>query len=150
MFYFHCKKIKFWTSQLKVLTELCFCAISYRPCFAMWCVCQSDQPNRNYNNNKRTSFGTVSWVTWCSSLWRYRSVFSFKRKDCWNFHQERISQNDSFQPMVLERIQHVTFHVYYLCHLMFTGNLFSSLDGLVFDWELVRVPGSIEASSILR
>ena len=31
-----------------------------------------------------------------------------------------------------------------------TGNLFSSLDGLVFDWELVTVSGSIEASSVLR
>ena len=29
-----------------------------------------------------------------------------------------------------------------------TGNLFSSLDGLVFDWELITVPGSIKASSI--
>ena len=31
-----------------------------------------------------------------------------------------------------------------------TGNLFSSLDGLVFDWELITVTGSIEASSVLR
>jgi nuclear pore complex protein Nup210 len=31
-----------------------------------------------------------------------------------------------------------------------TGNLFSSLDGLVFDWELITVEGSIEASSVLR
>ena len=31
-----------------------------------------------------------------------------------------------------------------------TGNLFSSLDGLVFDWELLTVSGSIEASSVLR
>lgn len=31
-----------------------------------------------------------------------------------------------------------------------TGNLFSSLDGLVFVWELVTVSGSIEASSVLR
>ena len=31
-----------------------------------------------------------------------------------------------------------------------TGNLFSSLDGLVFDWELITVPGSIKASSVLR
>ena len=30
------------------------------------------------------------------------------------------------------------------------GNLFSSLGGLVFDWELVTVSGSIEASSVLR
>ena len=31
-----------------------------------------------------------------------------------------------------------------------TGNLFSSLDGFVFDWELLTVSGSIEASSVLR
>jgi nuclear pore complex protein Nup210 len=31
-----------------------------------------------------------------------------------------------------------------------TGNLFSSLDGLVFDWELITVEGSIQASSVLR
>jgi nuclear pore complex protein Nup210 len=31
-----------------------------------------------------------------------------------------------------------------------TGNLFSSLDGLAFDWELITVKGSIEASSVLR
>ena len=31
-----------------------------------------------------------------------------------------------------------------------TGNLFSSLDGLVFDWEPLTVSGSIEASSVLR
>ena len=31
-----------------------------------------------------------------------------------------------------------------------TGDLFSSLDGLVFDWELITVPGTIKASSVLR
>lgn len=31
-----------------------------------------------------------------------------------------------------------------------TDNLFSSIDGLVFDWELITIPGSMDASSILR
>ena len=31
-----------------------------------------------------------------------------------------------------------------------TGDLFSSLHGLVFDWELITVPGTIKASSVLR
>ena len=31
-----------------------------------------------------------------------------------------------------------------------TDNLFSSIDGLVFDWQLITIPGSMDASSILR